>query len=289
MRSFGRIAITLTAALMLLNTGLLIGGCTHKKGETEYVFVTIERGDIENTVSSSGALEPVGQVEVLSQMTGTVEKIYADYNDTVTKGMRLIDLNTDLLEIQARAAEASVLEAQATFDHTLLEYNNNLVLFEKKLLSDFDLHDSRTKLDIAAAQLTSAKAKLEEIKIELDQYALILSPITGIVLERSVEEGDTVVSGTIATTLYTLAKDLSRMEIMANVDELDIRRIREGQSVRFTVDAYSNDTFSGSVYQIRLMPTTEDNVVTYTVVVNAENPDSKLLPGMTANIDFLVE
>jgi HlyD family secretion protein len=275
--------------LVMIGSVLLCAGCSEKAAKTHYVFTTIERGDIENTVTSSGTIEAVGTVDVLSQMTGTVEKIYADYNDVVTKGERLIDLNTEILEIQEKEAEASVLEAQATYDHTLLEYNNNAGLHAKNMLSDFDLDTSKMELHIAKAQLMSAEAQLKQINIELEQYALILSPISGIVLERDVEVGDTVVSGTSATTLFSLAKDLSQMEIHVDVDELDISEITKGQEVRFTVDAYAGNTFSGSVRQIRLVPTTEDNVVTYTVIVDADNQENKLLPGMTATVDFLVE
>jgi len=278
------------ASLLLTAVALvLLAGCSEESVKTSYVMTPVERGDIENTVSSSGTLEAVGTIEVLSQMSGTVEAVYADYNDTVTKGMRLIDLNTEILEIQVKEARASVKQAQATYDHTLLDYNNNQALYKKSLLSDFDLDTSKTELSIAEAQLTSAQAKLEELEIELNQYALILSPIAGIVLERNVDTGDTVVSGSSATSLFTLAKDLSQMEIHASVDELDISEISEGQGVRFTVDAYPDDTFSGSVRQVRLLPTSTESLVTYTVIVDAENRDNKLLPGMTATIDFLVE
>lgn len=256
---------------------------------TEYEFVSIERGDIENIVSSSGSINAAGTINVLAQMNGTVEKIYVDYNQRVKKHQRLLDLDTELIRIRAKEAEAAVLKSRASYEHSLLEYDNNLKLYEKKLISDFDLHNSKTNLRIAEANLASAEAQLERIEIELGQYALILSPIDGIVLDRKVDVGDTVVSGTTSTAMFTLAEDLAEMEIHAEVDELDISRIRTGQEVRFTVDAYPDDTFYGTVREIRLIPQTVNNIVTYTVIVDAQNPDGKLMPGMTANADFLME
>ncbi len=268
---------------------ILLSGCSEKDQDTKYVMYEIKKGSIENVVSSSGTLEPVGTVDVISQMNGTVEKIYSDFNDRVEKGDKLIDMNTDILKIQVCSAEADVVDAEASYEHTLLEYNNNQKLFEKKLLSEFDLHASKTDLASARAALIRAQAQLDELRMELDQYALILSPISGVVLERNVEEGDTVQSGSSATSLFSLARDLSQMEIHATVDELDISSIKTGQTVRFSVDAYPEDQFDGSVRQVRLVPSTDDNLVSYTVIIDASNPELKLLPGMTAAVDFLVE
>jgi len=266
-----------------------VTGERKKENHTEYELGVIEQGDIENIVSCSGSLEPVGTVHVLAQMTGTVEQIYADYNDRVEKNQKLLDLNTDILEIQAREAAAAVMKSRASYEHTLLEYNNNLKLYEEDLISDFDLHTSGTDLAIAEAGLESALAQKEKIDMELNSYALILSPINGIVLDRNVDVGDTVTSGSSSTELFTLTEDLSAMEIHAEVDELDISMVHRGQPVRFTVDAYPEETFSGTVREIRLMPEEVNSIITYTVIVDAENPDALLLPGMTANLDFIIE
>ncbi len=288
-RRIGIIVVVVIACLAV--TGALtvnwLGKETTAMG---YEFTQVVRGDIENVVSSSGTMEPVGSVNVLAQMNGTVESIYADYNDSILKDAPLLDLNTDILEIQVKEAQASVLKSQAGYDLALLEYNNDQVLAEKNLISEYDLKTSETNLDIARADLVSAEANLEELQIELNHYALILSPITGIVLERNVDVGDTVMSGSSsATTLFTLAEDLSAMEIYAEVDELDISMIAEGMPVRFTVDAYPEDTFDGTVQEVRLLPETESNVVSYTVIVDTENEEDKLLPGMTASLEFIVE
>ena len=287
-----RIGIILVVVLACLGaTGALAFTRMGKDSTaTGYEYAQVVRGDIENMVSSSGTMEPVGDVDVLAQMSGTVETIYADFNDRVLKDAPLLDLNTDILKIQVKEAQASVLESQASYDLALLEFNNNRTLAEKNLISEFDLRTSETNLDIAEAKLASAEAKLEELQIELNQYALILSPITGIVLSRNVDVGDTVMSGTSSTTtLFTLAEDLSAMEIHAEVDELDISMIAENMPVRFTVDAYPDDTFEGTVREIRLVPENEDNIVSYTVIVDAENQEQKLLPGMTASLEFIVE
>ena len=211
------------------------------------------------------------------------------FRTVVIKDMPLIDLNTDILKIQEKDARASLLKANASYDLAALEYSNNQKLSEKKLIADFDLKSSKTNLDIAQANLTSAEAQLEKLQIELNRYALILSPITGIVLARNVDVGDTVMSGSNSTTLFTLAEDLSAMEIHAEVDELDISQIREGMEVRFTVDAYAEDTFRGTIREVRLIPEAANNIVTYTVIVDAENGEGKLLPGMTASLEFVIE
>ncbi len=260
-----------------------------KKNDISYEFTAIEKRDIENTVSSSGTLEPVGEISVLAQMTGTVEKTYASFNDQVKKNQKLADLNTELLAIQEKSAEASLMKAKAEYEHSLLEYNNSTKLYEKKMISDFDYHAAKTSLESAKADVISADAALQELQIKINQYALIISPIDGIILSKEIDAGDTVISGSDSTTLFTLAESLSKMEVQASVDELDISRIRKDQDVRFTVDSYPDSTFSGKVREIRLVPETSDNVVSYTVIVDADNSDGKLLPGMTASLEFIAE
>ncbi len=262
-----------------------------KQGQTAYEMAVVERGSIENIVSSSGTLEPVGTVDVLAQMSGCVEQVFADYNDRVTRGQVLVTLNTDMLEVEERAAEAAVLKAQANRARMLLDYQNKQKLAARQLVSEYDLHEAKMNLQSAEADLASAQASLERIQTELNQYARLLSPIDGIVLARNVEPGQSVVEGSSSNSasLFTLATDLSRMEIKAKVDELDISSIAVGQEVRFTVEAYAGQSFSGSVREVRLVPETTDNLVTYTVIVDADNADGKLLPGMTADVEFVVQ
>lgn len=285
-----RLIILVTIIVAAATLGFLSFTQFHgEKKKAAYVFTTIKKGSIENTVSSSGTLETLGTVSVRAQMSGTVEKIYADFNDKVTKNQPLLDLNTELLKIQEKEAEAAVQKANATYELKKLGYENNTKLFNKKLISDYDFQTSKTNMGIARADLVSAQAKLKTIQLELNQYALVVSPITGIVLARNVDVGDSVVSGNNSTNMFTLAENLSKMEIEASVDELDINQIKDNQKVRFTVDAYPDDTFYGVVRQIRLVPSTSSNIVSYTVIVDADNKDGKLMPGMTASLEFIID
>lgn len=256
-----------------------------------YETATIGRASIEATVSSSGTLEPVSTVSVLSQMSGRVEKVSADYNDRVHKGDVLVSLNTDMLKLQEQQSKAAVSKAKANRDLAALDLQNKEKLAAKALISDYDLKSTRTALDVASAELASAEAALRVIQTQLNQYALITSPIDGIVLKRNVDAGQSVVEGSSsnASSLFTLAEDLAHMEIEADVDELDIAAIRVGQAVRFSVEAIPARTFAGVVGSIRLVPETTNNVVSYTVIVKAENSDGSLLPGMTASVTFIKE
>ncbi len=256
-----------------------------------YELTAVKRGSIESVVSSSGTLSTVSTVSVLAQMSGRVEKVYADYNDHVKKGMVLASLNTDMLKLQEQESQASVRKAQAQYDLQLVDAENKIRLSEKGLLSDYDLKSSKASLEVLAAELAAAQSALKVVQTQLTQYALITSPVNGIVLDRDIEEGESVVEGTSAnaTSLFTLAEDLSQMEIKAEVDELDISSIRVGQEARFTVESWPGLTFSGKVRQIRLVPETTDNVVNYYVMIGATNPDGKLMPGMTATVQFIKE
>lgn len=256
-----------------------------------YAFSTVERGSIESVVSATGTLEPVSTVSVLARMSGRAEKVYADYNDHVKKDQVLVALDTATLELQRKEAVASVTKATANRDLAQLEYDKDVKLAAKGLLADSDLATARTSLEVAQAELVSAEASLEIIDTELSSYALVRSPIEGIVLERSVDVGQSVVEGSSSnsSSLFTLAEDLAHMEIEAEVDELDIGGISVGQSVRFSVEAAPGKTFSGVVRQVRLVPTTTDNVVSYTVIVDADNAEGSLLPGMTASLEFIKE
>lgn len=260
-----------------------------KKSAFSYEFTTIEKRDIETVVSSSGTLEPVGKVNVLAQMSGTVEKTYASFNDRVKKNQRLADLNTDILQIQEKSAQANYAKAKANYEHTLLEYKNSTTLFKKEMLSEFEYHSAKTNLEVKKADLINAEAALQEIQMKTTQYAFIHSPIDGIVLSKDIEEGDTVTSGNNVSSLYVLAESLEKMEVQASVDELDISKIFDKQEVRFSVDAYPGEVFLGTVREIRLLPETENNVISYPVIVDADNSGGKLLPGMTASIDFIAE
>ncbi|HUX14118.1 MAG TPA: efflux RND transporter periplasmic adaptor subunit [Spirochaetia bacterium] len=263
---------------------------TLQSGE-RYQYVTIQKGNIQSVVTSTGTLAPISEVSVLSQMSGTVEKVNVNYNDQVRKGEVLAELNTNTLRLQEMQQNAAVSKAQATYNLQLTDVKNKTQLAAKGLLAAWDLASSETALDVDAADLASAQAALKVIQLQIDQYAKLTSPIDGIVLDMNVQVGQSVVDGSSsnATSLFTLAEDLNTMEIEATVDELDISSIKPGQQVSFTVDANPGTTYSGKVKEIHLVPTTTDNVVNYYVIINAENPDGTLLPGMTANIRFIKE
>jgi HlyD family secretion protein len=223
-------------------------------------------------------------------MSGIVEKVNVDYNDHVTKGQTLIEINTDMLKLQQQQQKSAVAKAKATYDLQSVNYANQLKLADKGLISDIDVKTSKTTLDVDAADLSSAEAALKVVETEISQYAFIKSPITGVVLTKSVEVGQSVVEGSSSnsTTLFSIAENLTQMQIEATVDEIDIASILKGQTVRFTVEALVGKTFNGTVQTIHLEPTTTDNVVSYTVIIAIDNADGTLLPGMTAEANFIV-
>lgn len=272
--------------------GLSLSGCSAKPagaGSKGYRFGAVTTGSIEKTVSSSGNLEPESQVSVLSEMSGRVEKVNADYNDKVTQGQVLVQINTDMLKLSELEQEANVKKIKASYDLAQLDYQNKQKLSSSGLISDYDLKSARTNLDVLDAELVAAQAQLTTIQTKIKDYAYIKSPITGIVLERAVDVGQSVVEGSSSnsSSLFTLAKDLVDMEIKTKVDELDIAAIKKGMAVRFTVEALPSETFSGTVKEIRLVPETTNNVVNYYVMVRADNASGKLMPGMTAEVTFI--
>jgi len=256
--------------------------------ESQYVLAKVQRGDIRSVISSTGTLEAVETVEVGTQVSGTIADIYVDFNDQVRKGQLLARLDTALLSVTVRDAAAGVAAAKAQCEEAERTLERNRPLFENGLLPEMDYNTSLANLAVARATLLSKEAGLDRAKINLD-YAEIHSPIKGIVIQRNVNEGQTVAASLSTPTLFIIARDLSSMRILAQADESDIGQIREGQSVSFTVLTYPDRTFEGRVEQIRLQPETVQNVVNYTVVVGAKNPEELLLPGMTATLDFIIQ
>lgn len=273
---------------VLVLAGFLFKSCFTHAEESSFQFAPIKRGDIENIVSSTGTLSAVETVEVGSQVSGILEKVYVDFNDLVKKGQVLATLDKTLFEVAVQDAEAAVVSAKAKLDQANAELNRNRPLFEKGYMSEMDFLVSQTSAQTAKAGMETAKAALKRAKTNLD-YTIIRSPIDGTVIERTVDAGQTIAASFQAPKLFIIAKDLTRMQIEANVDESDIGQIKENQSVRFEVQSYPDEIFTGKVRQIRLQPTTIQNVVNYTVVVDASNEKGMLLPGMTATVDFLVE
>ena len=248
----------------------------------------VARGTLESIVSCTGTLAAVETVDVGTEVSGTIEKVNVDYNDKVKKGQVLAVLKQNLLAAAVDDTRASVTRAEADLKLAERELQRNRPLYEKGFLSDQEFLPYRTDRDKARASLVSARANLSKAQTNLGN-TVISSPIDGTIIKRNVDAGQTVAASLNTPTLFIIAKDLSRMQIEADVDETDIGRIRNGQEVRFTVQAYPEATFSGQVRQVRLQPETVQNVVTYTVIVEAANERSLLLPGMTATCDFIVE
>jgi len=260
---------------------------TNESNKESYSFAEIKRGDINTIITSSGSIEAVSTVEVGTQVSGRITKIYADFNDHVKRGQLLATLDTTFLSASVTDQKAGLAKAQAQYNEALSKFERNKKLFKQKYISELDYIVSETAVQTAKASLQSAHSGLERAITNLN-YAFIKSPIEGTIINRNVEAGQTVASSFSTPTLFTIAEDLSNMQILAQVDESDIGEIKDGQKVIFTVQAYDRN-FEGTVKQIRLQPQTVQNVVNYTVVVKAKNESGLLLPGMTATVDFYVE
>jgi len=288
-RNFYSIVFLAVACCLLLVT--LFSCKAGKQKQTSYEFTNVRRGTIERTVSSSGTINPVSTVKVLPQMSGKVEKIFVDYNDPIRKGDILAELNTDMLKLKREQQYATVIKARANYELQRLNYRNQEALAEKNLISEYELKTSKTTLDNQAADLAVAESNLKVIETEINQYAYITSPIDGIVLDRRINIGDTVVdsSSNNSSSIFTLAENLREMQIEAGVGELDVASIQKGQTVRFTLESMPGRSFSGEVETLRMVPVVTNNVVSYTVIVKVENLDGSLLPGMTCAVDFIVE
>lgn len=260
---------------------LLITSCS-KETRMELETYTVEPMSISEMVTATGTMESVTQVDVGTQVTGIIDKLYADYNDHVTKGQLLAELEKTLLDSELRSADANMESARATYEYAKKNYDRDLALHNENLISDYEFQTTKKEYEVARTSYEKSKADRVRAAKNLN-YAEIYSPIDGIVISREVEVGQTVVSSMNVANLYVIA-DLENMQVVGNVDEADIGKVKEGQTVTFTVDAYSDDIFNGTVTQVRLNPTTSSNVVTYEVIVDAPNPDLKLIPGMTANL-----
>ena len=245
------------------------------------------KGNISTIVESTGTLEAITTVEVGTQVSGIVDELYVDYNSYVKKGQLLAKIDTTNLAAQLEQSQATLDNAKAELDYQQATYDRMAPLNEKQLISQTDYDQYIYNLNKAKASYNNALAQHKRNQINLD-YALIYSPIDGVVLNKEVEEGQTVAASFNTPTLFTIANDLTQMQVEADIDEADIGHIKEGQRVEFTVDAYPETIFEGEVTQLRWEPTVTNNVVTYTIIVDAPNPDYKLMPGMTATIQVYV-
>lgn len=255
-----------------------------------YVFETVkmEKGSVNITITATGTLEATNTVVVGTQVSGVIEKLYVDFNSVVKKGQLIAELDKSTLISSLETAQAELNKAQAEFEYQKSNLSRMTALNEKNMLaqSDFDLAVYNYKLSEAGVK--SAQANVDRSQRNLS-YAMIYAPIDGVVLNRAVEEGQTVAATMNTPELYTITNDLSTMQVEADVDEADIGQVKTGQRVEFTVDAFPDQTFEGKVSEVRLQPTESSNVITYTVIVAVENPELKLKPGMTASITDYVE
>lgn len=260
---------------------LLLNSCGKEQKPT-LETVKAETGNLSETVTATGTVESVTQVDVGTQVTGIIDKLYADYNTIVRKGHLVAELDKTILQSDLASAEANVESNRLTYEYNLANYKRDKALHDKQLISDYEFQTS--KKDYEVSKLAYDKSRADRVRAARNlSYAEIYSPIDGIVISREVEVGQTVVSSMNVANLFVIA-DLDNMQVIGNVDEADIGQVKVGQKVTFSVDAYPDEVFEGSVTQVRLNPTTSSNVVTYEVVVDAPNPDHKLIPGLTANL-----
>jgi HlyD family secretion protein len=282
-RLFAIIAVTMVVigiALFFIFRG---GG-----NEVAYRTDPVTRGDVQQSVTATGTVNPVTTVQVGTQVSGTIKELYADFNSRVKKGQIIAQIDPTFYETQLAQAQANTDRADAAMRDAERILNQNKALFARNLVAKNDYDAAVTGYDSAKAQLAQAKAALQTAATNLS-YTKIYSPVDGIVISRNVDVGQTVAASFQTPTLFTIAQDLTKMQIDTNVAESDIGAVKVGQDVEFTVDAYPDTTFKGKVWQKRQAPITVQNVVTYNVVVQVSNRDLKLMPGMTANVSIIIE
>ena len=277
-----------TLLVIILLTGLIWWfTATHIKKKKDYITIDISRGDITQTVTATGEIQPVNTVSVGSQVSGTIEEIFVDYNSHVNMGDILLTIEPSVLKSSVDEARASLSSAQAELKYSQSEYERNKSLYADGFISRAEMEKSETIYDQAKQAVNKAQYSYDRALTNLG-YATITSPVNGTVIARKVDKGQTVAASFQTPDLFEIAEDLSKMQIETAVSEADIGMIKEGQQVNFTVDAYPNQTFKGNVHQIRLSPTTVSNVVVYTVVIDVDNSDLRLMPGMTAFVTVLI-
>lgn len=268
-------------AIVALLAYLLFGG--KKEKSVTYVTQPVKTGTITTSVTATGTIEPVTSVTVGTQVSGIVAHLYVDYNSVVKKGQVIAELDKTNLMSELASAKANLASMQSNLQYQKSNYERYNTLYQKGLISANDFEQARLSYEQAQQQVRTAAESVRKAQTNLG-YATITSPIDGIVLSKSVEEGQTVAASFNTPELFTIAQDLTNMQVVADIDEADIGEVREGQRVSFTVDAYPDDTFEGRVTQVRQEATTESNVVTYQVVISAPNASMKLKPGLTANV-----
>jgi HlyD family secretion protein len=259
-----------------------------KQAGVTYATAEAKVTDITNSVTATGTIEPVTSVTVGTQVSGIVAHLYVDYNSVVKKGQVIAELDKTNLLSELASAKANLSSAQSNLSYQHAHFQRNHTLYTKGLISANDYDQARLSYEQAQQQVNTARQNVNKATTNLG-YATITSPIDGVVLSKSVEEGQTVAASFNTPELFTIAQDLTNMQVIADIDEADIGEVKEGQRVTFTVDAYPDDVFSGTVKQVRQEATTESNVVTYQVVISAPNANLKLKPGLTANVTIFTQ
>ena len=261
---------------------LLLAGCA-KEATVKYSTQKVTRETITTSITATGTIEPVTEVEVGTQVSGIIDKIYVDYNSVVKKGQVIAELDRTNLQSELTSAQSNLANAQASLKYQIANHKRLKELYDKGLIAADEYEQGRLSYEQAQQQVRVQEQNVQKAQTNLG-YATITSPIDGVILSKAVEEGQTVASSFSTPTLFTIAQDLTDMRVIADIDEADIGGVLQGQRVTFTVDAYPDETFNGSVTQVRQEATTESNVVTYEVVISAPNDDLKLKPGLTANV-----
>jgi len=261
---------------------------TLKAKNLTFTYTFIEKGNIESIVSSTGTLEAINTVEVGTQISGTIKKIYVDYNDKVMAGQLLAEMDLKLLKTNLSSAQANLAVSNAQLNHAKEEFERDKKLFTLGVISDKEFQNSKYNFELAESAKKAASAAVNNIQVSIG-YAHITSPINGTITERSVEEGQTVAASFATPRMFIIAEDLSKMQILADVDESDIGYIKNDMKARFTVQTYPEKEFYGQVSQIRMQPIKINNVVNYQVVIDVSNKEKLLLPGMTASIEFIID
>ena len=267
---------------LFMAVAAIFAACSSKP-EAEYEMTSVAKGNISTTVTATGTIEPVTSVEVGTQVSGIVAKIYVDYNSVVKAGQVIAELDRTNLLSTLESQRANLTSAESVLAYQRANHDRYKSLYDKGLISANDYEQARLSFVQAQQQVNTARQSVKRAQTDLG-YATITSPINGVVLNKAVEEGQTVAASFSTPTLFTIAQDLTDMRVIADIDEADIGDVKEGQRVTFTVDAFPNDIFQGAVTQVRQQATTESNVVTYEVVISAPNADLKLKPGLTANV-----
>ncbi len=273
--------------MAIVGTVIYMSGNNVKQDSAKYASMPISRGNLRQIVTATGEIRPVNTILVGSQVSGNIEKIYVDYNDKVKKGQILLKIEPSVLKASVNEAKATLDSAISQLEFDRAEYKRDQDLFANGFIARAEMEKSKTQFNTSEQSVKRARSQYDRAVTNLG-YATITSPADGTIISRKVDEGQTVAANFQTPDLFELAEDLSKMQIETAISEADIGLIKVGQTVSFTVDAYPTQTFEGSVKQIRLSPTTTQNVVVYTVIINVDNTDLRLMPGMTAFVTVLV-